>query len=115
MGPMSDKIYKIVGQAEWEKAEANGVFRGAEIDLQDGFIHFSAQHQVKETAAKHFAERDDLLLVTVASDDLGEALKWEISRGGDLFPHLYSELDLKDVSKVVELRLDEAGNHSFPF
>ena len=63
---MHEKIFKIVSRAEWNQAESEDVFRGAEIDLQDGYIHFSAAHQVKETAAKHFAGRDDLLLVTAS-------------------------------------------------
>jgi len=94
-------IYKIVSQSEWALAEAAGVFMGAEIDLADVYIHFSSESQVAETAAKHFAGRDDLLLVAVDATAVGDALKWEPSRGGDLFPHLYAPLKLSDVVSVA--------------
>ncbi len=90
-------IYKIMSQLEWANAEANGVYTGAPIDVQDGFIHFSTAEQAGETAAKHFTGRDDLLLVAVRVADLSEALRWEVSRGDALFPHLYADLPLKAV------------------
>ncbi len=93
-------IYKIVDESAWKTAEAAGVFYGAEIDLADGFIHFSSAEQLAETAAKHFAGRTDLLLVEVESAVLGIDLKWEPSRGGALFPHLYGELPLCQVRSV---------------
>ncbi|MEM9357096.1 MAG: DUF952 domain-containing protein [Pseudomonadota bacterium] len=85
-------IYKICTRQEWQAALELGSFQGAAVDLADGFIHFSAAHQVQQTAAKHFRGQTDLLLVAVSADDLGDALKWERSRGGDLFPHLYGAL-----------------------
>jgi uncharacterized protein (DUF952 family) len=107
-------IYKIVPAAVWREAEVAGVFRGAPVDLADGFIHFSTAEQVAETAAKHFAGQSDLLLVRVDTERLGEKLKWEVSRGGALFPHLYAELSLRDVAATDPLPLDADGRHSFP-
>ena len=107
-------IYKIMSEAEWAKAKAEGEFVGAEIDLADGYIHFSTAQQVRETAAKHFANRSDLVLLSVNSDGLGAAIKWEPSRGGDLFPHLYSNLSVGDVTMVNAMPLGESGEHVFP-
>ena len=87
-------IYKIASQDEWAAALASGQFDGAPIDLADGYIHFSTAEQAQETAAKHFAGRDGLLLIALEEALLGEALKWEPSRGGQLFPHLYRPLTL---------------------
>lgn len=106
-------IYKLVGRTAWEEAEARGVFLGAPIDLADGYIHFSAAHQVRETAAKHFAGVPDLLLVSVDGDTLGDALKWEPSRGGDLFPHLYGPLPVHVAKKVASLERDADGRLVF--
>ena len=107
-------IFKITPRDAWAKAENAGVFDGAEIDLVDGFIHFSTAEQSRETAAKHFAGQSDLLLLAVESDKLGDALKWEVSRGGALFPHLYGRLSLDDVLWVKPLPLDDDGVHLFP-
>jgi uncharacterized protein (DUF952 family) len=90
-------IYKICERARWRAAEAAGQFHGSDVDERDGFIHFSTAAQVAETASKHFAEASDLMLVAVDSAALGADLKWERSRGGDLFPHLYAALPLKAV------------------
>jgi uncharacterized protein (DUF952 family) len=111
---VTDTIYKLVGADAWRAAEAAGVFRGAAIDLQDGYIHFSTAAQVQETARRHFAGQGDLLLVAVDARALGEALTWEPSRGGDLFPHLYAELPLAAVRWAVALPLDSDGLHVFP-
>jgi uncharacterized protein (DUF952 family) len=108
-------IYKICPAALWRQAQADGVFRGAPVDLQDGYIHFSTAEQVKETAAKHFAGQTDLVLVAVEGDALGGILQWEPSRGGALFPHLYAPLDVKDALSVVPLPLGPDGKHVFPF
>jgi uncharacterized protein (DUF952 family) len=110
---MSD-ILKIVPAAEWREAERTRIFRGSAVDLADGFIHFSTAAQVEETAARHFAGQHDLLLVRVDSAALGGALKWEPSRGGALFPHLYADLDLKAVTGVDPLPLGPDGRHRFP-
>ncbi|MBL4864537.1 MAG: DUF952 domain-containing protein [Rhodobiaceae bacterium] len=107
-------IYKIVAKDEWAAVERAGVFKGASIDLADGYIHFSTADQARQTAALHFAGRGGLLLVAVATAPLGDALKWEPSRGGDLFPHLYGELSVKAVSRVDDLPLDDKGAHIFP-
>ena len=107
------RIYKIVSSAAWREAEAAGLFHGAPVDLVDGFIHFSAADQVEETAAKHFAGQSDLLLVTVEAARLGDALKWEPSRGGALFPHLYAPLDPRAALSARPLLARPDGGHDF--
>jgi uncharacterized protein (DUF952 family) len=93
----SEIVYKILPQDLWRHAEAEGEFRGAPVDLADGFIHFSTAAQVAETAARHFAGQDHLVLLAIDAAALGPGLKWEPSRGGALFPHLYGDLDLSAV------------------
>jgi uncharacterized protein (DUF952 family) len=110
---MARLIYKIVPEVLWRAAEALAEFDGAPVDLADGFIHFSTARQVRDTAAKHFAAQRDLLLVTVEAERLGDALKWEPSRGGDLFPHLYGSLRLADVLRVDALPVRADGTHDF--
>ena len=105
-------IYKIVPNTLWRAAEAAGVFTGAPVDHADGFIHFSAADQVAETAARHFAGQDDLLLVAIDPAALGPALKWEVSRGGALFPHLYAPLDLAAVAWVKPMPRGADGTHA---
>lgn len=107
-------IYKISPGRDWQQAEARGRFSGAPVDLADGFIHFSAADQVRETAAKHFAGQEGLVLVAIEAEALGEGLKWEPSRGGALFPHLYGELDMSAVRWVRALPLGADGAHLFP-
>ena len=107
-------IYKICPGPLWRAAEAAGVFEGAPVDLADGFIHFSTREQVAETAARHFAGQSDLVLVAVDARALGAALRWEPSRGGASFPHLYGPLPLAAVRSVQPLRLGEDGRHAFP-
>jgi uncharacterized protein (DUF952 family) len=102
-------IYKISPKQSWREAEAAGVFTGAPVDMADGFIHFSAAHQVSETAAKHFQGQPDLVLAAIDAAKLGPALVWEPSRGGDLFPHLYGPLIMDAVLSVVDLPLDAEG------
>ena len=106
-------IYKIVAAPEWRAAETAGAFHGAAIDLADGFIHFSSAAQVEETAAKHFAGQSDLLVVTIDAEKLGDALKWEVSRGGALFPHVYGPIATALAHSVDPLPL-ENGAHRFP-
>ena len=107
-------VYKITSRDAWKVAEEAGVFEGAEIDLQDGYIHFSTAQQAAETAAKHFAGQQDLLLVAVDTSKLGSALKWERSRGDALFPHLYANLSLGHIIWVKPMPLDDSGSHILP-
>jgi len=107
-------IYKIAPRDLWAQAEDAGIFTGAPVDIADGYIHFSTYTQVRETAAKHFAGQTDLLLVSVDVTALGDALKYEASRGGALFPHLYATLPMSAVTKVEPLPLDKDGLHIFP-
>lgn len=111
---MAETIYKICPSSLWRQAEQEGRFAGAPVDLADGFIHFSTAGQVRETAAKHFAGQDDLLLVAVDPARLGEGLKYELSRGGAHFPHLYAPLELSAVLWVRTLPLGKGGTHDFP-
>ena len=107
-------VYKICPRPLWRAAEAEGRFGGAPVDRADGFIHFSTAAQVAETAARHFAGQDDLLLLAVEADRLGDALRYEPSRGGALFPHLYGDLPLDAVVTVEELPIGPDGRHTFP-
>lgn len=102
-------IYKILPVSEWRGAQAKGVFEGSAIDLTDGYIHFSTAAQAQETARRYFRDRADLMLLAVEADALGEALKWEPSRGGDLFPHLYGPLAASAVVEKRALALDADG------
>lgn len=104
-------IYKIVPKTLWQAAEASGNFAGAPVDLADGFIHLSAAGQVQETADKHFAGQDDLLLVAFETEDLGARLKWEPSRGGQLFPHFFSALPVALARSVAPVQRDANGRH----
>ncbi|ARC89050.1 DUF952 domain-containing protein [Rhodovulum sp. MB263] len=106
-------IYKIFRRAEWDALRERGASRGAPVDLADGFIHLSTAGQVAATAEKHFAGESDLVLVAVAAERLGADLKWEASRGGALFPHLYRELRLADLVWDKSLPLGATG-HIFP-
>ena len=96
-------ICKICTVEEWADAQRVGKFTGSPEDVRDGFIHFSTREQVAETAARHFSQLTDLVLVMVDADRLGPSLKWERSRGGALFPHLYAPLDTSAVLTVKEL------------
>jgi uncharacterized protein (DUF952 family)/ubiquinone/menaquinone biosynthesis C-methylase UbiE len=111
-------IYRIVSVSDWQKAQQLGEFRGSALDQRDGFIHFSAADQVAQTAAKHYAGKDDLLLLHVPIAALpqtnGTVLKWEVSRGGALFPHLYGALPVTAVQRAEPLQLGPDGAHSLP-
>jgi uncharacterized protein (DUF952 family) len=107
-------IYHICRREEWAAAEAAGRYEGSSQDRADGFIHFSAADQVVASAARHRAGQDGLVLLTVEAAALGEALKWEPSRGGALFPHLYGPLPLAAVRRVDDLPLGADGRHMFP-
>jgi len=111
---MTDTIFKLIDRPAWRAASEAGTFGGSAVDAGDGFIHFSTAAQLPETAARHFAGRSDLVLVAVDAAVLGDALRWEVSRGGALFPHLYGPLSMGAVRWVAELTLDAAGRHVFP-
>lgn len=107
-------IYKIAPVVDWESAVVRGVYEGSDHDRRDGFIHFSSRDQLLETAEKHFGGMTGLCLVAVASEELGEDLKWEPSRNGDLFPHLYGPLPLSCVLWVCEFPLRADGHFQIP-
>ncbi|WP_127090586.1 DUF952 domain-containing protein [Aquabacter cavernae] len=107
-------IFKIVPAALWSQAVQAGRFTGAPVDVADGYIHFSTVTQARETARRHFAGQADLLLVAVDPATLGDALRWEPSRGGDLFPHLYADLPVTRAASAVPLPLGPDGAHVFP-
>lgn len=114
MNDLPRMIYKISDRVSWDIALANGIFDGAPIDLQDGYIHFSTASQAKETARLHFAGASDLILGEVDTQALGDKLKWEASRGGELFPHLYGKLEMAAVIATYSLPLGNDGVHIFP-
>ena len=103
------RIYKILPRGEWGAALARRRFDGSAIDRQDGFIHFSTAEQAQETARRHFAGQEDLVVLAVEADDLGSGLRWEVSRGGGLFPHLYAPLETALVRAVTEAPLGSDG------
>jgi len=107
-------IFKLCRASAWAEAERSGTFLGSPVDLRDGYIHFSTAEQVADTAARHFAGVDGLTLLAVDADTLGSALRWEPSRGGALFPHLYGPLPVASVLWVRALPLDASGRHVFP-
>ena len=106
-------IYKIVPATLWREAEAAGVFAGAPVDLADGYIHFSTASQTQETADKHFSGQTGLLLVALVAEDFGADMRWETSRGGALFPHLYAPLKTSAARAVNEIPLGPDGRHDF--
>ena len=110
----SDLIYHICRGEEWQAAEAAGAYTGSSQDQADGFIHFSGGSQVVESAAKHRPGQIGLVLLSVDPNALGDALKWEPSRGGALFPHLYGPLPPAAVVQVDNLPLGDDGRHVFP-
>jgi uncharacterized protein (DUF952 family) len=110
---MSSRLYKVLTGQEWQKAESEGVFRGSGIDLADGFIHLSSSEQVVETVRLHFGGTASLVLVAIDPDQIGDTLKWEASRGGALFPHVYGELPLTAVIATHPLPWVD-GAHQFP-
>ncbi len=107
-------IYKICERTAWGDAERAGIYHGSYVDRRDGFIHFSTAAQLAETAAKHFGGQKDLMLVAVDSADLAPSLKWERSRGGNLFPHLYGALPIKPVLWAQPLPDEVDGRRALP-
>lgn len=113
-GAQAQYVYKIAARDAWEAACRRGAYGGSADDIRDGFIHLSAFHQVRATLAKHFRGQKDLVLIEFAAEVLSGALKWEPSRGGDLFPHLYAQLPTAAARAVHTLNLDETGAHVVP-
>ncbi|MET0569518.1 MAG: DUF952 domain-containing protein [Hyphomicrobiaceae bacterium] len=111
---MPDLVYKICDRSSWEQARASGRYFGSSDDARDGFIHLSAPNQVAGTLDKHFAGQNNLLLIAVDAAALGQALRWEPSRGGALFPHLYQPLDFAAVISEVPLARGTDGRYCFP-
>jgi uncharacterized protein (DUF952 family) len=111
---MTACIYRIVSEEDWRTALAAGVFAGSEHDIRDGFIHFSTAAQAAETGEKHYAGKKGLLLLFVDAAALSAPLKWEVSRGGALFPHLYGPLPVAAVRRVEKLPLGADGRFVFP-
>jgi uncharacterized protein (DUF952 family) len=106
-------LYKILPRADWLAAVGAGIYRGSPLDLKDGFIHLSSGTQAKRTAELHFSGQTDLMLVALDEASLAQSLKWEASRGGDLFPHIYGTFDPAQVMWAVALPLSN-GEHIFP-
>jgi len=111
---VGEAIYHICRRVEWAAVEADGCYLGSSQDRADGFIHFSTASQVVASAAKHRAGQTGLVLLTVDPALLGDALRWEASRGGALFPHLYGALPASAVRRVEDLPLGPDGRHLFP-
>ena len=107
-------VYKICPRGDWAAAEVAGRYDGSADDRRDGYIHLSARHQLEGTAAKHFAGADDLVLLAIDGTALGSALRWEPSRGGALFPHLFGSLAPEAVHASWSLPLGPSGTHLFP-
>ena len=104
---MTSTAFKILTAAQWAAWQAEGVFRGASVDVADGFIHLSAAGQVEGTVARHFAGQSGLVLAEIDLDMFGDAVKWEVSRGGALFPHVYSAMPLGTVRSVSGITTPE--------
>ena len=111
---MAAPVYKVLSEAAFEEAWAAGRFHGSADDARDGFIHLSAGHQLAGTLAAHFAGQERLVIVALDADRLGKALRWDASRGGALFPHLYASLDLAAMLWVEPLPLGPDGRHLLP-
>lgn len=111
---MSKTIYHMCLRTEWQAAVAADVYKGSSQDQADGFIHFSTGSQVEESARRHRAGQADLVLLSVDAARLGDILRWEEARGGQLFPHLYGPLPINAVMEVRDLPLDQKGLHRFP-
>lgn len=111
---MSGPLYKVCTEAALAAAVSKGRFDGSPDDRRDGFIHLSARDQLRGTLDKHFAGQLGLVLLEVDANRLGDGLKWEKSRGGVLFPHLYAPLNLAAIISVMKLELAEDGSHLLP-
>ena len=106
-------IYKIIENDELKKAKLSGEYLGSSKDIQDGFIHFSAEEQIENTLKKYYSNQKDLVLLKVETLNL-DHLIWEQASDGNMFPHLYSKLDLSNVIDEIQISLNENGNHKLP-
>ena len=106
-------IFKIIDKDEWRKAKESGTYGGSKKDIEDGYIHFSEEEQIQETLNRHYPNKENLILLKVNAFKL-EHLLWEQASNGDMYPHLYSTLDIKNVENEYELKLDKNGNHKLP-
>ena len=106
-------IFKIIDKDDWQKARQNGTYGGSKKDIEDGYIHFSEEDRVGETLRRHYPKKDNLLLLKVNAFKL-EHLLWEQASNGDMYPHLYSPLDIANVEEEFELPLNDDGNHILP-
>ena len=106
-------IFKIIDKDDWQKAKQAGTYGGSKKDIEDGYIHFSEEDQVEETLRRHYPKKDNLLLLKVNAFKL-EHLLWEQASNGDMYPHLYSPLDIANVEEEFELPLNDDGNHILP-
>jgi len=107
-------IFKVCKKNEWEEAVYQGFYNGSDIDIKDGYIHFSTKEQVKETVEKHFKKQNDLILIAFDTNDLINNLKWEPARNGDLFPHYYGFINTNSAKKIYSLELGADNIHKFP-
>ncbi|HTJ59468.1 MAG TPA: DUF952 domain-containing protein [Devosiaceae bacterium] len=112
--PHPTHVYKVADAQEFAQAQDDGIYAGAPVDLKDGFIHFSTAAQLPETLRRHFSGQRDLTLAAVRTADLGDALRWEPSRGGDLFPHLYGNLEMSAVSWTTPIQVAADGSCQLP-
>ena len=106
-------VYKILDKKEWKEAKKNGVYHGTSKDIEDGYIHFSEEQQIQETLKLFYANQENLVLLKVHTFKL-EHLLWEQASNGDMYPHLYSTLDVKNVVDEFKLILNESGIHQLP-
>jgi uncharacterized protein (DUF952 family) len=107
-------IFKIVHASEWREAEAAGIYRGSAKDKEDGFLHFSTDEQLMGALVRYYADAHDLILVAVDAELLGDKLKYELSRDGALFPHLYAELPISAVQWTRPITRDGGGKFILP-
>jgi uncharacterized protein (DUF952 family) len=112
--PHPSLIFKVLSRAEYELAASSGLYKGSEVDRIDGYIHFSTASQLAETLRRHYAGKADLLILAVPAAPLGASLRWEPSRGGDLFPHLYADLPLSQVTDMAKVSVGAEGNFELP-
>jgi uncharacterized protein (DUF952 family) len=111
---MQKLVYKVCQREAWSRAESSGFYDGSDDDLRDGYIHLSTVDQIRGTLLKFFSGQRGLVLLGFRPEDLGNALRWEPSRGGDLFPHLYARLPVGTLAVRHDLPLDAAGRHILP-